>query len=402
MTGTTRRQLLHAAAMGAGALALPRFPAFAAPAPTAVAIAGDPLGPGFWVLLSDGSVRARGSAKSVGGGVAAPGAFTGLAAHPTGGGFWRAKRTGAVLAHGRATTRVGAAPDRRGKVVGIAPHRSGGGLWRVTAQGQVLASGNSEHLGAPRTAAAIAGIAAHPQRGYWILSRAGEVFAFGAARRLGQPGGAGWTGLAVHPSGDGYWLVKRDGTVAAYGASRHHGNARTTKPIHGIAAAADGQGYWLLKADGRVAAFGSAADGIMTTAPPPDPDLAAAGGIVVASSIARRVRALLEHADDDGLKLGGWGYRAYARQVELRRQNCGVRYYDVYVKASSECSPMTARPGSSLHERGLAIDFYRRMADGSSGEIAGSRAFRWLQRNAATYGLYNLPSEPWHWSTTGG
>ena len=89
-------------------------------------------------------------------------------------------------------------------------------------------------------------------------------------------------------------------------------------------------------------------------------------------------------------------------QVQLRSQNCGVRYYDVFVKSSSECSPMTAVPGRSMHERGLAIDFYRKRADGSQAAIAGTRAFRWLDRHAHKYGLYNLPSEPWHWSTTGG
>ena len=26
---------------------------------------------------------------------------------------------------------------------------------------------------------------------------------------------------------------------------------------------------------------------------------------------------------------------------------------------------------------------------------------RWLAGNAASFGFYNLPSEPWHWSTTG-
>jgi LAS superfamily LD-carboxypeptidase LdcB len=65
---------------------------------------------------------------------------------------------------------------------------------------------------------------------------------------------------------------------------------------------------------------------------------------------------------------------------------------------SSECSPPTARPGRSLHERGLAVDFNCR------GELVDSRAdpcFRWLDANAARFGLYNLPSEPWHWSVTG-
>ena len=27
---------------------------------------------------------------------------------------------------------------------------------------------------------------------------------------------------------------------------------------------------------------------------------------------------------------------------------------------------------------------------------------KFLADNAASYGLFNLPSEPWHWSTTGG
>ena len=51
-----------------------------------------------------------------------------------------------------------------------------------------------------------------------------------------------------------------------------------------------------------------------------------------------------------------------------------------------------------MHERGLAIDFTY------NGRIIGSRsgpAWSWLSANAASYGLYNLPSEPWHWSTTG-
>ena len=31
-----------------------------------------------------------------------------------------------------------------------------------------------------------------------------------------------------------------------------------------------------------------------------------------------------------------------------------------------------------------------------------SSAFQWLAANASRFGFYNLPSEPWHWSTTGG
>jgi LAS superfamily LD-carboxypeptidase LdcB len=65
---------------------------------------------------------------------------------------------------------------------------------------------------------------------------------------------------------------------------------------------------------------------------------------------------------------------------------------------ASQCSPPTARPGTSMHERGLAIDFT------SSGKLITShadKAFVWLAANAARFGFYNLPSEPWHWSING-
>ena len=51
-----------------------------------------------------------------------------------------------------------------------------------------------------------------------------------------------------------------------------------------------------------------------------------------------------------------------------------------------------------MHERGLAIDFT------VGGRVITSRAsegYQWLRTNASRYGLYNLPSEPWHWSTNG-
>jgi LAS superfamily LD-carboxypeptidase LdcB len=52
-----------------------------------------------------------------------------------------------------------------------------------------------------------------------------------------------------------------------------------------------------------------------------------------------------------------------------------------------------------MHERGLAIDFTC-----NGGGAIGSRSspcFQWLSGNASSYGFYNLPSEPWHWSTNG-
>lgn len=122
------------------------------------------------------------------------------------------------------------------------------------------------------------------------------------------------------------------------------------------------------------------------------------GGIVVHRSIADNVRALLDAAAADGIVLGGGGYRDPSAQIALRRAHCGSSDYDIWQKPASACRPPTARPGSSNHERGLAIDFTYQ----GRTLTRSSPAFHWLQRNAARFGLYNLPSEPWHWSVDGG
>lgn len=127
-------------------------------------------------------------------------------------------------------------------------------------------------------------------------------------------------------------------------------------------------------------------------------DLVTVRGITVNTAIAEQVDALLAAAEADGLALTGGGYRSPERQIELRRQHCGTSYYAVYEMPSSQCSPPTARPGRSMHERGLAIDFD---CDGSLVDSRSDPCFQWLAANAARYGLANLPSEPWHWSVNG-
>jgi len=117
-------------------------------------------------------------------------------------------------------------------------------------------------------------------------------------------------------------------------------------------------------------------------------------GITVASSIADQLDRMLGAAEADGIVMGGGGYRSSDAQVRLREQNCP----DAYSSPPSSCSPPTARPGQSNHERGLAVDFTY------GGRVISSRsspAFQWLDANAASYGFYNLPSEPWHWSVDG-
>jgi D-alanyl-D-alanine carboxypeptidase len=128
-------------------------------------------------------------------------------------------------------------------------------------------------------------------------------------------------------------------------------------------------------------------------------DVALAGnGIMVNVQIVDQVSRLLNDAGGAGINLGGHGYRSSAGQIATRRANCGSSDYDIYEKPASACRPPTARPGRSMHERGLAIDF---TCDGSLISSRSNPCYRWLANNAASYGLYNLPSEPWHWSTNG-
>jgi len=137
-------------------------------------------------------------------------------------------------------------------------------------------------------------------------------------------------------------------------------------------------------------AAGPAADGSV--------DLATVRGITVARSIAPNVDALVVAAQRDGHTLTGSGHRSHERQIELRQEHCGRSDYAIYEMPSGQCTPPTARPGSSMHEVGLAVDF---SCDGALIESRSSACFTWMEAHAPPLGLYNLPSEPWHWSIDG-
>jgi hypothetical protein len=123
------------------------------------------------------------------------------------------------------------------------------------------------------------------------------------------------------------------------------------------------------------------------------------GSVEVAGDISHSVERLLTDAFEAGVNMCGFGYRDPAEQVAVRQANCGSSHYAIYEAPSSYCSPPTARPGASLHEQGLAIDFS--YGGGGSTIGYGSAAYGWLGDNAVNYGLYNLAGEPWHWSVDG-
>lgn len=138
----------------------------------------------------------------------------------------------------------------------------------------------------------------------------------------------------------------------------------------------------------------------------PFAETVAVGGFRVAPCLADSLRALVDAASAEGIVLRGWGWRSTLTQIRLRRQYCPLpaagsdRYWlHLSLMESTECSPPVAKPRTSMHESGRAVDF----TCGAHGASLrpGTPCFEWLSDNAHRYGLYNFVLEPWHWSTNG-
>lgn len=129
----------------------------------------------------------------------------------------------------------------------------------------------------------------------------------------------------------------------------------------------------------------------------PSSQFVTVSGIRVHQAIAAPLRDLLAAASSAGHTLTGSGHRSTARQIRLRVSGCGTSPWAVHSKPPGDCGTPVATPGNSMHQLGLAVDF------SVGGRLLRSTdsAFTWLSANASDYGLYNLPSEPWHWSING-
>jgi hypothetical protein len=81
------------------------------------------------------------------------------------------------------------------------------------------------------------------------------------------------------------------------------------------------------------------------------------------------------------------GFRSTALQIQRRIENCGGNTpYNVWQKPPSRCSPATAIPGTSNHEKGLAIDQYPHYT---------AHPYIAEAANLAGLGFY-VYKEPWH------
>ncbi len=131
---------------------------------------------------------------------------------------------------------------------------------------------------------------------------------------------------------------------------------------------------------------------------PAEGNLVIVRGIKVDASIADALGRMIDAAAASGFNLGGNGYRSAAQQIAVRRSNCGSSDYAIWQMPASQCRPPAARPGTSMHERGLAVDF---TCNGALISSYGSECFRWMKANAPGFGFRNRPGEAWHWSPNG-
>ena len=87
------------------------------------------------------------------------------------------------------------------------------------------------------------------------------------------------------------------------------------------------------------------------------------------------------------------GYRTFEEQAWLWERAL-AKYGDPEIACQ-----WVARPGTSAHQSGRAIDLH--LGDPIESEYAArmrdTAAYHWLVANAATFGFYPYDVEPWHW-----
>lgn len=118
-------------------------------------------------------------------------------------------------------------------------------------------------------------------------------------------------------------------------------------------------------------------------------------------------------ADGVSLKLVD-AYRSYERQNELYQKKVDSYMHKGCSRSDAEtkAAAITARPGTSEHQTGLALDIVTPSHTSMNSGFAKTDAFRWLYEHAYNYGfalrypsgkkpVTNIIYEPWHWRFVG-
>jgi LAS superfamily LD-carboxypeptidase LdcB len=122
-------------------------------------------------------------------------------------------------------------------------------------------------------------------------------------------------------------------------------------------------------------------------------DLMQLEGLKLNTLIYLQTKQILKEARASQVPLGLTStFRTCAEQTQLRQANCP----DPKNSPAESCTPATEKPGQSLHNYGMALDF---KCDGYP-IFSSSPCYTWLTQNTQTFKLKRHTSEPWHWSFT--
>lgn len=108
------------------------------------------------------------------------------------------------------------------------------------------------------------------------------------------------------------------------------------------------------------------------------------GGHKMYGRAAQAYREMTAAARRDGVNIRLTdSYRSYAAQVDVARRK------GIYgVRQPNGRLGLAARPGTSNHGLGAAVDVNLQASPGASA---------WLRANASRFGFRTIPREPWHW-----
>lgn len=104
------------------------------------------------------------------------------------------------------------------------------------------------------------------------------------------------------------------------------------------------------------------------------------------SQVSPRLAAALAELATAAAYAGRWldivsAYRSTAQQQEI---------YDRWLRGEMPGTPSVAKPGTSRHERGDAVDM-------KAPSPVDAKGYEWLAANAPLAGLATVRGEPWHW-----
>ena len=126
-------------------------------------------------------------------------------------------------------------------------------------------------------------------------------------------------------------------------------------------------------------------------------------------------KRMFADAKEDGVTLRLVdAYRSYARQNALYQKKVNSYIAKGYSRkaAEKEAATITARPNTSEHQTGLALDIVTPSYTSRDKGFARTEAFRWLDAHAQDYGftmrykadkvsIAKVIYEPWHWRFVG-